>query len=105
MPIRPLQDWALIRLSQEKDITAGGIVIPDAAKEKPQEGEVLAIGEGRFKEKMDKKGHVTEKNFVKTTLKPGNKVLYEKYASVEVPLEANDLVMVREDDILGILEK
>lgn len=104
MKIKPLQDWAVIRPSEPNEKTAGGIVIPDVAKEKPQEGEVLAIGEGRFKEKKDKKGKVIEKTFVKTVLKPGDRVLYEKYGVRRIPLEGEEFTMVREEDVLGRFE-
>jgi chaperonin GroES len=107
MNIRPLQDWAVIRPSPSRDKTAMGIVIPDVAKEKPQEGEVLAVGEGRFKEKKDKKGKVVDKKFVKTTLKAGDRVLFERYGVVKIPPESvtggEEMVMVREEDVLGLL--
>jgi chaperonin GroES len=107
MKIRPLQDWAVIRPNLPLEKTAAGIVIPDVAKEKPQEGKVLAIGEGRFVEKKDKKGNVIEKKFVKTSLKPGDRVLFERYSAVKVPESASggeEMVMVREEDVLGYLE-
>lgn len=101
MKIKPLQNWALIRPKSEKEKTAGGIIIPDVAKEKPQEGDVLAIGGGHFKEEYDKKGKVTEKKFVPTVVKPGDHVLYEKYGGTKVDVNGEELVMVREDNILG----
>lgn len=101
MNIRPLQDWALIRPKSEKEKSAGGIIIPDVAKEKPQEGEVLAIGGGHYKEERDKKGNVIEKKFVATVVKPGDHVLYEKYGVTKVDLNGEELVLVREDSILG----
>jgi len=104
MKIKPLQDWAVIRPSKAQEKSAGGIIIPDVAAKKPQEGEVVSIGEGRMKEKKDKKGKVLEKEFEKTTLKPGDRVLYEKYAAVEIPGEGEDLLMVREEDVLGLLQ-
>lgn len=104
MKIRPLQDWAVIRPGKARDKSTGGIIIPDVAAKKPQEGEVVSIGEGRMKEKRDKKGKVIETKFEKTTLKPGDRVLYEKYAAVEIPGEGEELLMVREDDVLGVLQ-
>jgi len=101
MNIRPLQDWALIRPKSEKEKSAGGIIIPEVAKEKPQEGEVLAVGGGHYKEERDKKGNVIEKKFVPTVVKPGDHVLYEKYGVTKVDLNGEELVLVREESILG----
>jgi chaperonin GroES len=108
MKIRPLHDWAVIKQSSGDERTAGGLYIPDSAKEKPQEGEVIAIGEGRWKSKDDdirttKKKGTDEKTFVKTTLKPGDKVLYERYAGSKVTINNEEFVMVREENVLGIL--
>jgi len=103
MNIKPLHDWALIRPKEAEEMTAGGIVIPDTAKEKPSEGEVLAIGTGKFVEEKDKKGKLKEKKFVKTVLKPGDHVLYEKYSATKVGLNDEEMVMVREEDVLGLL--
>ena len=108
MKIRPLHDWAVIKQSSGEERTAGGLYIPDSAKEKPQEGEVIAIGEGRWKSKDDdfrstKKKGSEDKVFVKTTLKPGDKVLYERYAGSKVTINNEEFVMVREENVLGIL--
>jgi chaperonin GroES len=111
MKIRPLHDWAVVRQSAGEEKTAGGLYIPDTAKEKPQEGEVVAIGDGRWKEKDEdtyksrsKKKSTDEKVFVKTTLKPGDRILYEKYAGSKVTVNNEELVMVREENVLGILQ-
>lgn len=101
MKIRPVNDWALVRPKPEPEKSAGGIIIPDAAKEKPQEGEVLAIGGGHFKEEMDKKGKVIDKKFVPTIVKPGDHVLYEKYGVTKIDLDGEEFVLVREENILG----
>jgi len=110
MGIQPLQDWALIEPSEAKGKTTGGLFIPDAAKEKPVEGKVLAVGKGRWetlenkpasKPKM-KKGK-EEKVFKPTVLKPGDQVLYEKYGTTEVDLDGKELVLVRESDVLGLV--
>ena len=101
MKIKPLHDWAVIKPKEDADRSPGGIIIPESAKGQSEEGEVLAIGEGRFKEKRDKKGDVTEKKFVKTTVKPGDHVLYEKYGTSKITVDGKEVVMVREDDILG----
>ncbi len=111
MKIRPLHDWAVVRQSAGEEKTAGGLYIPDTAKEKPQEGEVVAIGDGRWKEKDEdtyksrsKKKSTDEKIFVKTTLKPGDRILYEKYAGSKVTVNDEEMVMVREENVLGILQ-
>jgi chaperonin GroES len=82
-------------------------VIPDVAKEKPQEGEVVAVGEGRFEtEKKAEKGKAKEqeRKFIKTTLKPGDRVVYEKYSARKIEVNGEELVMVREEDVLGRFE-
>jgi len=107
MRVRPLHDWALIRPTEAEDRSAGGILIPDSAKERPQEGEVMAIGEGRFfqeKNKTDKKDK-KEKKSVKTTLRPGDHILYEKYGARKIEVDGEELYMVREEDVLGCLDR
>ncbi len=106
MKIRPLHDWVVIRPGKSQDRTAGGIVIPDVAKEKPQEGEVLAVGEGRFEKEKDErdKSKGKEGKFIKTVLKPGDRVMYEKYSARKVEVNGEELVMVREEEVLGRFE-
>jgi chaperonin GroES len=106
MGIKPLHDWALIRPAAAEERTKGGIIIPDTAKEKPQEGVILAIGEGRYTEPEEPGTHrgkksSKEKIFVKTTLKPGDRVIYEKYAARKIEMDGEELVLVREEDVLG----
>ena len=103
MKIKPLHDWVLIRTGGPSEKSAGGIIIPDAAQEKPEKGEVLAVGAGRFVEDKDSKEKVKKKKFVKTTLKPGEHILYDKYAAREVEGDDKELVLVREEDVLGYL--
>jgi chaperonin GroES len=103
MKIRPLNDWVLIRPDLEEEKSAGGIVIPDSAKEKPRIGEVLAIGPGRMKEEHDKKGKATGKKFEKTVVKPGNRVFYDKYGGTQIEMDQEELLMIREEDILGLV--
>ena len=103
MTLKPLHDWVLIRTGEPSEKSAGGIFIPDAAQEKPQEGMVLAVGAGRFVEYKDSKEKVKKKTFVKTTLKPGEHILYDKYAAREVEGDDKELVLVREEDVLGYL--
>ena len=105
MRIQPLHDWVLIEPSEAKEKTAGGLYIPDAAKEKPVEGKVLAVGKGRLEAPEKKWGskpkEKEEKVFNATVLKPGDRVLYEKYGTTPVELDGKELVLVRESDILG----
>jgi chaperonin GroES len=105
MGMQPLQDWVLIEPSEAKEQTAGGVFIPDTAKEKSVEGKVLAVGTGRW-EILDKKRGSTptgkeEKVFKPTVLKPGDQVLYEKYGTTPFDLDDKELVLVRESDVLG----
>lgn len=102
MKLKPISNWALIRPAAAREKTVGGIYIPDSAKTKPVEGEVLAIGEGRFEQEETPRGKPKgEKKFVKTSVKPGTRVLYEKYAGTTVEIEGEELVLVRENNILG----
>jgi chaperonin GroES len=101
MKLTPLHDWVLIRTGEPSEKSAGGIIIPDSAQENPDEGEVLAVGTGRFVEDKDSKEKIKKKTFVKTTLTPGEHVLYKKYAAREVEGENEEWVLVREEDVLG----
>ena len=103
MKLTPLHDWVLIRTGEPSDRSAGGIIIPDTAQERPEEGEVLAVGTGRLIEDKDSKEKIKKKTFVKTTLKPGEHILYDKHAAREVEGDEEELVLVREEDVLGIL--
>jgi chaperonin GroES len=105
MKLKPLNDWAVIRPTSAPEKTAGGLFIPDTAKEKPQEGIVEAIGPGAYEEKKadEKKDEKKERRFIPTTVKPGAKVLYEQYAGKTYTIGGEELVLVRERDILGIL--
>jgi len=109
MGLQPLHDWVLIEPSEAKEKTAGGLFIPDAAKEKPVEGKVLAVGKGRLEIPEKKQGTKSkekeEKVFNATVLKPGDQVLYEKYGTTPVELDGKELVLVRESDILGVYDK
>ena len=107
MGIQPLQDWVLIEPSEAKEKTAGGLFIPDTAKEKPVEGKVLAVGKGRLETPEKKRGSKPKekegKVFKTTVLKPGDQVLYEKYGTTKVDLDGKELVLVRESDVLGLV--
>ena len=95
MKIRPLQDRILVKRLDEETTTASGIIIPDTAKEKPQEGVVVAVGNG----KIGDDGKVQPLD-----VKKGDKVLFSKYAGTEVNLDDEEHLIIREDDVLGILE-
>ncbi len=95
MKIRPLHDRILIKSLDEEETTKGGIIIPDSAKEKPMEGEVVAVGNG----KLDEKG-----KRIPLDVKVGNKVIYSKYAGSEVKIKDVEHLIVKEEDILGIIE-
>jgi chaperonin GroES len=94
--IRPLGERVVVKALPGEEVTKGGIVIPDIAKEKPQEGEVIAVGPGRL---LDNGTRVT------IDLKVGNKILFSKYAGNEVKLDDVEYLIMRESDILGVIEK
>jgi len=94
MSFRPLHDRVLIRPLDEDEKTAGGIIIPDTAKEKPMQGKIIAVGDGA----RDEKGKVTPMD-----LKVGDKVLYGKWAGTEVKIDSEDLVIMKESDVMGVL--
>jgi len=96
MNIRPLHDRILVRRLEEEEKTKGGIIIPDSAKEKPMEGEVISVGNGKKTE---------EGKLVALDVKAGDRVLFSKYAGTEVKIEDVEHLIMREDDILGIIEK
>ncbi len=95
MKIRPLQDRILVRRVDEEEKTKGGIIIPDSAKEKPQEGEVVAVGKG----KVGEDGKVRPLD-----VKAGDRILFGKYSGTEVTLDGEEHLILREDDVLGVLE-
>jgi chaperonin GroES len=95
MKIRPLQDRILVKRIDEEEKTKGGIIIPDTAKEKPQEGKVVAVGKG----KVDDEGKVHPLD-----VKKGDRVLFSKYSGTEVNIEGDEHLIIREDDVLGVVE-
>ncbi len=95
MGIRPLQDRIIVKRLDEEEKTKGGIIIPDTAKEKPQEGKVIAVGKGKVLED----GKVQPLD-----VKKGNKVLFSKYSGTEVNIEGEEHLIIREDDVLGVIE-
>ncbi len=94
MKIKPLGDRILVQPQQEADETKGGIIIPDTAKEKPQQGKVIALGTGKLDDNGEK---------VPFNVKAGDKVLMPKYGGTEVKIDEKDYQIVREDDLLGII--
>ncbi|WP_293865376.1 co-chaperone GroES [uncultured Alsobacter sp.] len=95
MKFRPLHDRVLVRRIDAEEKTAGGIIIPDTAKEKPQQGEVLAVGAGT----RDETGKLTPLD-----VRPGDRVLFGKWSGTEVKIDGEDLLIMKESDILGIVE-
>ena len=95
MKFRPLHDRVLVRRIEQQEKTAGGIIIPDTAKEKPQEGEVIAVGAGNKAED----GKVTPLD-----VKAGDRILFGKWSGTEVRVDGEDLLIMKESDILGIIE-
>ncbi|CAN5609107.1 co-chaperone GroES [soil metagenome] len=91
--VRPLHDRILVRRMAEEEKTAGGIIIPDTAKEKPQRGEVVATGKGRVTE---------DGKVLSLEVKVGDKILFSKYSGTELKLEGSEYLMMREEDILGV---
>jgi chaperonin GroES len=95
MKLRPLGDRILVKRIKEEEKTKGGIIIPDTAKEKPQEGKVVAVGKGKVAE---------DGKLIPPEVRAGDKILFGKYSGSEIKLEGDDLIVLREDDILGIIE-
>jgi chaperonin GroES len=95
MNIRPLQDRVLVQPMEAKETKKSGIIIPDTAKEKPMEGKVIAVGNGKLSEDGKR---------IPLELKKGNKVLFGKYAGTEIKLNGDELLLMREDDVQGIIE-
>jgi len=95
MKVKPLQDRILVKRLEEEEKTKGGIIIPDAAKEKPQAGKVIAVGDGKVLENGTK---------IKLSVKAGDKILFGKYSGTEIKVDGEEHLIVREDDILAIIE-
>jgi chaperonin GroES len=95
MKIRPLQDRVLVKRIAEEEKTKGGIIIPDTAKEKPQEGKVVAVGKG----KLNDEGKV-----IPLQVKVGDKILFGKYSGSEIKIDGEEHLIMREEDILGVIE-
>ena len=96
MKLRPLHDRVVVRRVKEEEKTKGGIIIPDAAKEKPQEGEVVAVGKGAIGE---------DDKHMPMEVKKGDRVLFGKWSGTEVKIDGEDVLIMKESDIMGVLEK
>jgi len=94
MAFKPLHDRVLVRRVESEEKTAGGLIIPDTAKEKPQEGEVVAVGDGARKENGER---------IEMAVNTGDKVLFGKWSGTEITLEGEELLIMKESDIMGIL--
>ena len=94
MKVRPLHDRLVVRRIEEKESVKGGIIIPDTAKEKPQEGEVLAVGNGKVLESGTK---------VPMDVKAGDKVLFGKYSGTEIKIDGKEFLILREDEVLAVI--
>ena len=95
MNIRPLNDRILVKRLEEEETTKGGIIIPDSAKEKPAEGEIVAVGNGKLNDKGER---------IPLEVKAGDRVLFSKYGGTDVKLDGEDHLIMREDDILAVVE-
>jgi chaperonin GroES len=95
MSFRPLHDRILIKRVEEKETAKGGIIIPDAAKEKPQEGEVIAVGRGK---------KTVEGEVIALDVKAGDRILFGKYSGAEIKLDGEEYLIIREEDVLGLIE-
>ncbi len=93
--LTPLHDRILVRRVEEQESVRGGIIIPDTAKEKPQEGEVIAVGKGKSNE---------DGKVFPLDVKPGNRILFGKYAGTEIKIDGEEFVIMREEEVLGILQ-
>jgi chaperonin GroES len=95
MKIRPLQDRVIVKRLEEEEKTKGGIIIPDTAKEKPQEGKVIAVGKGKVTE---------DGKVIPLDVKVGDKILFGKYSGTEIKIGGEEHLIMREEDILGVIE-
>ncbi len=95
MKVRPLHDRVIVKRVEEEEKTKGGIIIPDSAKEKPQEGKVVAVGEGKMNEKGER---------IALEVKAGDRVLFSKYAGNDINIDGEEHLIMREDDIIAVVE-
>jgi len=95
MKVRPLRDRIIVKRLEEEEKTKGGIIIPDTAKEKPIEGKVIAVGDGKIKE---------DGNKIPLDVKKGDRILFAKYSGTEIKIDGEEHLMMKEDDVLAIIE-
>ena len=95
MKIRPLYDHIVVKRIEEQETVKGGIIIPDTAKEKPQEGEVMAVGRGK---------RLEDGNVVPLNVQAGDRILFGKYSGSEIKVDGEEFLIMREDDVLGVIE-
>jgi chaperonin GroES len=95
MKLKPLHDRIVVKRMEEEEKTAGGIIIPDTAKEKPQQGKVTAVGDGKFTDNGSR---------TPLTVKEGDRILFSKYAGTDIKVEGEELLFMREDDVLAIVQ-
>ena len=95
MNLRPLYDRIVVRRIEQKEQVQGGIIIPDSAKEKPQEGEVVAVGKGK---------RLEDGSVVPLDVKPGDRILFGKYSGSDIKMDGHEYLIMREDEVLGVLE-
>jgi chaperonin GroES len=95
MKLKPLHDRIVVRRMEEEEKTAGGIIIPDTAKEKPQQGKVVAAGDGKFKDNAGR---------IPLEVKEGDRILFSKYAGTDIKIEGEELLIMREDDVLAVVQ-
>jgi chaperonin GroES len=95
MNLRPLYDRIVVRRIEQKEQVQGGIIIPDSAKEKPQEGEVVAVGKGK---------RLEDGSVVPLDVKPGDRILFGKYSGSDIKMDGHEYLIIREDEVLGVLE-
>ena len=95
MNLRPLYDRIVVRRIEQKEQVQGGIIIPDSAKEKPQEGEVVAVGKGK---------RLEDGSVVPLDVKPGDRILFGKYSGSDIKMDGQEYLIMREDEVLGVLE-
>lgn len=96
MKIRPLQDRIIVKRLEEEEMTKGGIIIPDSAKEKPSEGLIIAVGKGKVLENGTQ---------LPLDVKKNDRILFGKYAGTDIKIEGDEFLIMREDDVLGVIEK
>lgn len=94
MNLKPLQDRVVVKAAEAEEVSKGGIILPDTAQEKPQQGEIIAVGPGKFADNGE---------LIKPQVKKGDKVLYGKYSGTEITVEGEEYLIVRENDIFAIL--